>query len=75
MVGIDLTPFFSNKNKTNSYTIWEQRVRIAMGLKISPNHAIRFYLHAEEFMLGFPSNSDNPFQYDSVKLNLPGTHD
>ena len=44
-----------------------------MGLKCSPNHAIRAFLHAEEFLLGDPSDVDNPFQVHSVKLNMPGT--
>ena len=76
LVGIDITPFFENnfedgRQKTN----WERWWRIAMGLKVSPNHAIRAILVAEEYMKGNLNSSSNPFQTSTVRLNLPGTRD
>ena len=44
-VGIDLTPFFLEVMKGKQATLWEQWLRIAMGLKMSPNYAVRFYLN------------------------------
>ena len=46
-----------------------------MGLKVSPNHAIRALLHAEEFLLGQPEDHTNPFQHAGVRLNFPGEID
>jgi hypothetical protein len=73
LVGIDISQFFLEEIKEGKFTNWEIWMRCAMGLKVSPNHAIRALLHAEEFLLGNPLNKDNPFHTARVKLNLPGT--
>eukprot|EP00980_Cylindrotheca_fusiformis_P003889 scaffold863_cov100-Cylindrotheca_fusiformis.AAC.4 len=46
--------------------------RLLFGLKPSPYNSIRFYYHAEEYVIGNPSEPGNPLRWDSVKLNLPG---
>jgi hypothetical protein len=73
MVGIDISQFFSEEMKEGKLTSWEIWMCCAMGLKVSPNHAIRALLHVEEFLLGNPLNKVNPFHTSGVKLNLPGT--
>ena len=73
-VGIDLTPIFGDKIKEeNQRVIWERYTRCAMGLAVSPNHTIRATLIAEEFLTGLPWDFNNPFHYNEVRLNLPGT--
>ena len=67
-VGIDLTTVLDQDK-----LLWERYTRCAMGLKTSPNHAIRFTLIAEEFLVDFPWNQGNPFEYSKVMLNLPGS--
>jgi hypothetical protein len=73
MVGIDLTPFFPEELHEDVRILWEYWVRCAMGLKVSPNHAIRAMLFAEEYLKGMPKDLKNPFEYASVRLNLPGS--
>eukprot|EP00980_Cylindrotheca_fusiformis_P021722 scaffold8546_cov73-Cylindrotheca_fusiformis.AAC.5 len=46
--------------------------RLLFGLGPSPYNSIRFYYHAEEFVLGDPKESGSPLQWDRVVLNLPG---
>lgn len=72
LVGVDLTPFFPEEITEEKKTLWEQWVRCAMGLKISPYQTIKTFLHGEEFFLGFPKDDHNPFHYVEAKLNLPG---
>lgn len=73
LVGVDITQFFTEEMTEDQKTLWERWVRCAMGLKVSPNHAIRALLFAEEFLLGHPAGIENPFHYESVRLNLPGS--
>ena len=49
--------------------------RLFMGLKPSPCISVRHYYWGEEFVRGDPSLEDNPFAFDRVILNLPGTRD
>lgn len=46
-----------------------------MGLKVSPNHAIRAILFAKEFLKGDLTDLMNPFQTSGANLNLPGNED
>jgi hypothetical protein len=39
-VGIDISQFFTDEMTAEQYTLWEIWMRCAMGLKLSPNHAI-----------------------------------
>ena len=74
LVGVDITPFVEDELDGESLrTKWERWWRVAMGLKVSPNHAIRAVLFAEEFMKGDLTIPSNPFQTSTARLNLPGT--
>eukprot|EP00980_Cylindrotheca_fusiformis_P017245 scaffold5326_cov80-Cylindrotheca_fusiformis.AAC.1 len=46
--------------------------RLLFGLKPSPFNSIKFYYHAEEYVVGDPKESGNPLRWDRVRLNLPG---
>ena len=54
LVGVDITPVLGEEleDKKGINTTFELCTRCAMGLNILSNHAIQFYLHAEEFILG-----------------------
>ena len=54
---------------------WVRWDRLFMGLKPSPYNSVRHFYWAEEFVRGDPSLKDNPFAFDQVILNLPGTKD
>eukprot|EP00980_Cylindrotheca_fusiformis_P018324 scaffold5977_cov98-Cylindrotheca_fusiformis.AAC.1 len=55
--------------KVDGHYSWR---RLLFGLGPSPYNSIRFYYHAEEFVLGDPRESGSPLRWDSVILNLPG---
>ena len=75
-VGVDLTQVFDEELVgTAKRVIWERYSRCAMGLKSSPNHAVRLTLVAVEHLTGLPWNFSNPFEYELVELNLPGMID
>eukprot|EP00980_Cylindrotheca_fusiformis_P027010 scaffold18391_cov83-Cylindrotheca_fusiformis.AAC.3 len=46
--------------------------RLLFGLKPSPYNSIRFYYHAEEYVVGDPREPKSPLRWDRVILNLPG---
>ena len=75
LVGVDVSLFFGDGSEEEKRIKWERWLRCAMGLKNSPNHAIRAILFAEEFIKGNPNDSSNPFSYSRVELNLPGSRD
>ena len=54
LVGVDITPVLEEEleDKKGVNNFFERWKRCAMGLNILSNHAIQFYLHAEEFILG-----------------------
>jgi hypothetical protein len=72
LVGIDLSPFSFDDLSDELKVKWERWWRCAMGLKVSPNHAIRAILFAEEFLKGDLMDLTNPFQTSGADLNLPG---
>ncbi len=47
--------------------------RTLMGFRTSPYNAIKVYLIADEIIRGDRHNQTNAFQFDHVRLNLPGT--
>jgi len=47
--------------------------RCLMGFRPSPFIAIRFYYHAEEFIVGDRNEKNNPFRWDTVVENCPGS--
>ena len=72
-VGVDLTQLLEEELADSSRrVIWERYSRCAMGLKSSPNHAVRLTLAAEEHLTGLPWIISNPFEHSHVELNLPG---
>lgn len=72
--GIDLRPYFS-KSGSQGHTLWERWVRCLMGLKPSPYNCIKALLLALEFVKGNRQDPRNPFRWDHIILNLPGTPD
>ena len=44
-----------------------------MGFKPSPYQAVQGILFCEEFILGDKDLQDNPFLWDALVLNLPGS--
>jgi hypothetical protein len=65
--GVDLSPYFED------VTSWEVWHRCVMGLKSSPYGCIRMDLLGDEIARGYHRTPDNPFFFDSVRLNLPGS--
>ena len=53
-------------------TLTHRWSRMFMGMRPSPDVAVRYYYWGEEFARGDPSDDQNPTGYDCVKLNLPG---
>jgi hypothetical protein len=47
--------------------------RMLMGFRAPPYNAIKVYLIAEEIIRGDRHDQTNAFQFDHVRLNLPGT--
>jgi len=68
--GVDLRPYFGWKG---DQTKWERWVRCLMGLKPSPYVCIKALLLALECARGNRHDPNNPFQWDHVVQNLPGT--
>ena len=68
--GVDLT-HYSNKTDVGNQ-VWERWTRAPMGLTTSPYQACQAVAFAEEFVLGDPKDPANVFQWDYVRLNLPG---
>jgi hypothetical protein len=46
-----------------------------MGSRPSPYNAVVFYYLAEEFVRGNHSDKSNPFYWDKILMNLPGSTD
>jgi hypothetical protein len=67
--GIDLRPYFSD---TPGPTMWLCWTRCMMGLKSSPYFSIKATHLGEEVAFGDPADINNPLQWKSVRLNLPG---
>jgi hypothetical protein len=55
--------------------LWMFWARCVMGLKSSPHGCMKMQSLAEEFIRGDHRDSNNPFFYDTVRLNLPGSPD
>lgn len=65
--GVDLSPYFDDA------TAWELWTRCVMGLKTSPYGCIRMEMLGDEVAKGCYASPDNPFHFDEVRLNLPGS--
>lgn len=70
--GVDLRPYWQEECPRNQ-TLWERWVRCLMGLKPSPYKCIKALLLAIEVVKGDRRDPCNPFQWDQIQLNLPGT--
>jgi hypothetical protein len=68
LVGVDLSPYFEHDGNP----LWERWCRCLMGFKASPYNACCSFLWGEEIIQGDPRDTTSPFQYESVKLNMPG---
>ena len=68
---IDLQPLQLDPTKyPHRWMCW---CRNLMGFRSSPYNSVRMYLIAEEMIRGDRWDSSNPFHWESLKLNLPGT--
>ena len=47
--------------------------RCLMGLKSSPYQAVKFFAWVEDFICGLAKENSNPFGYDKVVSNFPGS--
>lgn len=68
--GIDLRPYFTPQS---GKTLWMRWVRCMMGLRPSPYFAVQGTYLGEEVAFGDRQDLSNPFHWDHVKLNLPGS--
>jgi hypothetical protein len=67
---IDLRPLDLDKSKyPHRWMCWRRNL---MGFKSSPYNSVRMYLIAEEILRGDRMDYKNPFQWESLMLNLPG---
>ena len=71
--GVDVRPILDEEGKMCKQR-WYYWVRNAMGFKSSPYNSIKMALVViEEVVLGDRRDTSNPYQWDRVRLNLPGT--
>ena len=74
LCGVDFTDMFKEELDGEARTqLWERWVRCAMGLKSSPYQVCQAILFAEEVIRGDRKDKDNPFKWDKVRVNLPGS--
>jgi hypothetical protein len=72
LCGVDLTKYGGTVGEFESVA-WEVWQRAAMGLKPSPYQAVQDMMVAEEVIKGDPTSPTNPFRWDKIRLNLPGS--
>jgi len=65
--GVDLKPYLP---ALKSWMAW---ARCAMGLLPSPYFCVKFLLLAAEIFRGDKTNPSNPFRFDFIRMNLPGS--
>ena len=72
--GVDLSQLFDENNPDDQAVpmvgAW---MRNAMGLKSSPYNSVQGSLRAKRLVLGNPKDPSNPFSWDRVTTNLPGS--
>lgn len=71
-VGVDLSCFQKRGTKGRCWMRW---YRAGMGLKSSPYQACQAMMVVEEIIKGDRSDPTNPFRWDVVVINLPGSPD
>jgi hypothetical protein len=72
LCGVDLTLYGGSIDEFQ-LVAWEVWQRAAMGLKPSPYQAVQGMMIAEEIIKGNELDKDNPFRWDAVRMNLPGS--
>lgn len=74
MCGIDLTKLAPElRDVVGEGKLWVRWARPPMGTKTAPYQACQQGLRAKRLMLGDPSDLNNPFQWDTVTENYPGS--
>ncbi len=69
--GIDVGPLdYTNKEPPSRWMCWQWCL---MGFRASPYNTIHMYLVAEEIIRGDWHDCFNPFHWESIMTNLPGT--
>ena len=68
--GVDVTAF-----KNSDAKVWLRWNRTLMGFKASPYIACKVYGWVVDIARGNPKHSSNPFKWDSIRINLPGSED
>ena len=78
-VGVDLTPYISTNIEEGSSSSAKQHWvcwhRAGMGLKSSPYQTCQAMQVVEEVIRGNRHDPDNPFRWDHIRMNLPGSAD
>ena len=69
--GVDIKPIL--KPEDTDQHRWYQWVRNAMGFSPSPHNSVKMSLVVEEIIKGDRFDPRNPFQWELVRLNLPGS--
>ena len=70
--GVDVN-HLGPRGKDGKRVSWERWVRNWMGLKDSPFRSIQWMIRLKFEAYGDKDDPNNPFQYDRVELNLPGS--
>lgn len=70
--GVDVN-HIGPKGKDGKRIPWERWVRNWMGLKDSPFRSVQWMIRLKFEVYGDKDDENNPFQYDRVELNLPGS--
>ena len=78
MSGVDVGPVRSKDPSDTPWEVgrqksWERWCRNWMGLRDSPYRSIQHMLRIKFIAYGDPKDPSNPFQWDRVEYNLPGT--
>lgn len=78
--GVDVTELFSSTSSTINPPLKHSGDRLIMrwecslmGVRSSPFNCVRAYLISEEIIMGDRKAVNNPFRWDRVVLNLPGS--
>ena len=69
--GVDIKPILKPDDLDQDR--WYQWVRNAMGFSPSPHNSVKMSLVVEEIIKGDRFDPKNPFQWELVRLNLPGS--
>ena len=73
-MGVDVTEAVMNsKHETGNKHTWMRWNRWAMGVRQSPYATTRMYAISLEVIKGNRLDPNNPFAWDYIKLNLPGS--